>query len=87
VPSGSVALEQLGGERHGPVERPVSDELGEGVRRGGEDGDRIGAGGLGPGEAAEIRDEDRIADAGTAGKRREELVCVGQLRDGGRGDE
>ena len=41
---------------------------GEGVGRGGEDGDGIGAGGLGAGQAALVRDEDRVADAGPPGE-------------------
>ena len=36
--------------------------VGEGVGRRGEDGDGVGAGGLGPGQAAHVRDEDRVAD-------------------------
>ena len=61
------------GRRHarGPARTPSSDSstvipmfaLGEGVGRGGEDGDRVGAGRLGPGQAALVRDEDRVADA------------------------
>ena len=37
--------------------------VGEGVGRRGEDGERVGAGGLGAGHAAHVRDEDRVADA------------------------
>ena len=51
-----------GGQRF--LDRHPDVGLGERVGRRGEDGERIGAGGLGPGHAALVRDEDRVADAG-----------------------
>ncbi len=59
----------------------------ERVGRGGEDGDRVGAGRLGSGEAADVRDEDRVADAGPSGEGGHQLVGVGELGDRGRRDE
>ena len=53
----------------------------------GEHRDRLGAGRLGAGQAAQVRDEHRVADAGSPRQRREQLVGVRELRDRARRDE
>ncbi len=59
----------------------------ERVGRGREDRDGVGPGRLGAGEAAEVRDEDRVADARHPLQAGHERICVGELWDRAGGHE
>ncbi len=63
------------------LHRTVEVAPGERLRGAGEDRDLGHARGQGPVQAALVRHEDRIADAGLSRQRREELFGVGELRD------
>ena len=81
------AREDRGEGGEGLVHRHPDVSGGERVRRRGEDGDRLGARGLRAGQALEVRDEDGVPNAWPPRERRHQLVGVGELRDGRRGDE